>query len=431
MSAPARRRIGGGIALLALCAVLTGCGTSLPTSGSARASTTGASSSCAASVLDTVGHVLTRIYHEGVFSERTASASHFIETSATLREAVEADSPKAARAAAKTLLATGHMTDLRVMRGTKTLVESGGPALTPITGTIKSASGAAIGSWVASVWSDVGYIDEASGVAQGFVDVRANDRSIAGSVGLPAGSLPDEGTLTYGHVLYQFTSFAGTAYPSGSVRVYVLVPVDATARLCGATSEDTVVNTLKSIAELIYAGEVGPATLKQIDRVQSDATLLQAVANREPLATETAIKAILHHHLVRLRIYGAGDELLSDVGGPYVLAPVTAPLKLHGHKIGSMVLSIQDDEGYKRLTGRLEGLDVLMYMRPPGATKQVLVKNSLGPNPGKVPARGTYVYRGHSFRVFTVRAKAFPSGPLTIRVLVPEPYPLSLETEAG
>jgi hypothetical protein len=108
-----------------------------------------------------------------------------------------------------------------------------------------------------------------------------------------------------------------------------------------------------------------------------------------------------------------------------VLAPVSAPLRLHGRTIGSFVLSIQDDEGYLRLAHRLAGLDVLMYMNPThtgSAGKQELVKNSLGPNPGSVPASGPYSYHGHRFRVITVNAKAFPSGPLTIRVLIPIPY---------
>ena len=55
---------------------------------------------------------------------------------------------------------------------------------------------------------------------------------------------------------------------------------------------------------------------------------------------------------MRLRV-SAGGQLLSDVGGPYVLAPVSAPLRLDGRTIGSFVLSIQDDEGYLRLTRRL------------------------------------------------------------------------------
>jgi hypothetical protein len=51
-----------------------------------------------------------------------------------------------------------------------------------------------------------------------------------------------------------------------------------------------------------------------------------------------------------------------------------------------------------------------------------LVKNSLGPEPGVVPPRGRYTYRGSTFNVYTLHARAFPSGPLTIRVLVPIPY---------
>jgi hypothetical protein len=92
---------------------------------------------------------------------------------------------------------------------------------------------------------------------------------------------------------------------------------------------------------------------------------------------------------------------------------------LEGRTIGSFVLSIQDDEGYLRLTKRLGGLRVLMYMN---AAHPQLVKNSLGPSPGTVPASGSYEYRGRSFRVVTVNARAFPSGPLTIRVLIPVPY---------
>jgi hypothetical protein len=193
--------------------------------------------------------------------------------------------------------------------------------------------------------------------------------------------------------------------------------------LCGATQEDTVVNTLSRIAHLIYTAEGGPRTVAQVRRVQQDQLLLRAVAARDAPAAKAAIEALLTEHIVRLRVF-AGAGLLSDVGGPFVLAPVGAPLKLDGRTIGRLVLSIQDDEGYLRLTKRLAGLRVLMYMAPAraGGGRAQLVKNSLGPSPGSVPASGSYQYRGQRFRVFTVNARAFPSGPLTIRVLVPLPY---------
>jgi hypothetical protein len=209
------------------------------------------------------------------------------------------------------------------------------------------------------------------------------------------------------------------------VRVYLLIPTGSSAALCGRTSQDTTVNALKRVADLIYAGEIGQSAQKQVRRVQHNRALLEAVARHEPAATEVAIKALLNHHIVRLRV-SAGGQLLSDVGGPYVLAPVSAPLRLHGRTIGSFVLSIQDDEGYLRLSRRLAGLDVLMYMNFDGVPSQ-LVKDSLSPAPGPaletVPASGAFRYEGRSFRVFTVHSEAFPSGPLTIRVLVPLPYP--------
>ena len=55
-----------------------------------------------------------------------------------------------------------------------------------------------------------------------------------------------------------------------------------------------------------------------------------------------------------------------------------------------------------------------------------LVKNSLGPDPGAVPAEGAFTYDGRDFDVFTLQLGAFPSGPLVVRVLVPVPYSLAI-----
>jgi len=312
------------------------------------------------------------------------------------------------------------MTNLRVVQGARTLADVGGPALTPLRGTIRAAHGAPIASYVTSVWADSGFIAEADGIGEGLVALRENGRSIGGSLALPAGRLANAGTLRHNHVLYQYTSFAGTAYPSGPLRIYLLKPVSATAAFCGRTSEDTVVNTLSREASLIYAGEAGRRTVPQILRVQGDQALLNAVARRDRAATKLAVEALLTQHIVRLRVSAAGS-LLADVGGPYVLAPVRATLTLGGQAIGTFVLSIQDDEGYLRLTKRLAGLSVLMYMNVNGAHLQ-LVKNSLGPEPGTVPDSGSYTYRGRRFRVFTIHARAFPDGPLRINVLIPIPY---------
>jgi hypothetical protein len=405
---------------LAVIPVLAGCGSSSRVTADASAiagsSTHGKPGTCAATVLDALGRVGRHVYREGVASERTGAALHFIKTSIPLREAVERGDAAAATAAAEALLATGHMTNVQVSRGGRVLANVGSPdAVAPLHGTLTGARGASIGSFVASVWADSGLLAETDGLTEGRVALRANGRSIGGSFSLPPGQLPGQGTLTENGIAYQYTSFAAEVFPSGALRVYLLRPIRSTARLCGPTEQDTVVNTISRVATLIYLGEAGHRALAQVERVQHDPALLRAVSRRDPAATGRAIMALLNQHIVRLRVSGGG-RLLSDVGGPFVLAPVRASLSLGGRTIGSFVLSIQDDEGYLRLAKRLAGLDVLMYMG------SQLVKNSVGPSPGTPPAGGSYHYRGHTFRVFTLHATAFPSGPLRIAVLIPIPY---------
>jgi len=404
----------------AILAALAGCGSTVRGGFSARASANpsaqAVSNACATTVLGALGDIAVRVYREGVSSERTGSALSFIRRSSALRQAVEHDDPRAARAAAQTLIATGHMTNLQVSHAGQVLADVGAPdALAPLHGAIVSASGAPIGTFVASVWADNGFVQETDGIAQGVTALRERGRSIAASFALPPGELPARGTLTMKGTDYAYTSFPAAVYPTGQLRVYLLKSISSIAPLCGAMSQDTLVNTLSRVARLIYTSEGGAHALTQVRRVQRYQPLLRAVAARDPAATKRTVEHLLHEHVVRLRV-SAGGRLLSDVGGPYVLAPVHASLHLNGRQIGEIELSIQDDEGYKRLTGRLAGLNVLMYM---GSR---LVKNSLGPAPGVVPSRGTYHYRGRTFRVYTLHAEAFPSGPLRIAVLIPIPY---------
>jgi hypothetical protein len=414
-------------AVLALMAMLAGCGSSAGSDTTTRrgfatdASTPSRPGSCPATVLETLVRVAKRIYREGISSERTAVAVHAITTSVPLREAVQRSDAAGVRTAAEALLASGSMVDLLVRQNGRVLADVGAPnAVAPLRGTLTSASGAAIGSFETSVWADDGLIAETDGVTLGSLALRVGQsplaaRSIAGSFVLPPGKLPARGRLTERGVEYRFSSFPAKVFPSGSMRVYLLRSVRSTTPLCGRTEQDTVVNTLSRVARLIYDGEIGGRALAQVRRVQSDPALLSAVARRDPAATRRAVESLLNQHIVRLRV-SAAQRLLADVGGPFVLGPVSAPLRAAGRTIGSFVLSIQDDEGYLRLTRRLVGLNVLMRM---GAQ---LVKNSLGPDPGAVPASGSYRYRGRSFRVFTITAAAFPAGPLQIQVLVPIPY---------
>ncbi len=173
----------GGIAATLLATLaLGGCGSSISASrlATVRPQSSAVPSGCAATVLDTLTSVLGRVYSEGVHGERIGSAEYLISHSQTLRAAVESGNQTAARAAAHALLATGHLTDLIVIRDGRTFVEEGGAALAPLHGTLAGASGAPIASYVASVWADEGFLIEARGISQGIVALRAGRDSVGG-----------------------------------------------------------------------------------------------------------------------------------------------------------------------------------------------------------------------------------------------------------
>jgi hypothetical protein len=266
------------------------------------------------------------------------------------------------------------------------------------------------------VWSDESFLIEGRGITGGLLSIRVGDRTAGGSARLPGHAPQPQGTITLPGGVYQYASFPAETYPAGAARIYLLRPMAATTALCGASTAETVVNTVRRVARLIYLAELGPRALAQVERVEGDPALVRAVARREPAAVREAVKSLLNQHIVRLRVLSRRG-LLADVGGPFVLAPVQGSLQLRGRRIGRFVLSVQDDEGYRRLVERLVGLRVLMYM------EGHLVKNSLGPEPGNVPAKGPYEYRGRAYTVFTLHLGAFPTGPLLVRVLVPTPYP--------
>ena len=407
----------GGAAVLSLLLALPGCGSGGAGTATAgmrlQALASGTPASCQAAVLATLTTgVLGRVYQDGLTSERTRVARHLIASPA-LSAAVQSGQAPAVQQLARQLVGTGRVTALRITAGGRTLASVGTRSLAPLSGTIDDSSGKPIASYTASVWSDSSFLIEGTGITGGMISIRSGGRSVAGSPGLSAVPLKQQGTVTLRSGTYQYDSLPAELYPSGAARIYLLRPVGTTTPLCGSDTAETVVDTVRRVAREIYEAELGPRALAQVARVEADTALAEAVSRREPAAVRAAISSLLNEHIVRLRVISRG--LLVDVGGPFVLAPVQGTIRLHGRAIGRFLLSVQDDEGYRRLTERLAGLRVLMYM------DGVLVKNSLGPQPGAVPVKGLFEYRGRAYRVFTLHLKAFPTGTLLVRVLVPVP----------
>src|SRR5689334_6507733 len=85
-------------AAAAVAVACAGCGSGLDNDAPARASVGSVpAGTCAATVLEVLGHVAARVYHEGVESERELVARHLIARSGALSSATERNDAAGAR----------------------------------------------------------------------------------------------------------------------------------------------------------------------------------------------------------------------------------------------------------------------------------------------------------------------------------------------
>jgi hypothetical protein len=212
---------------------------------------------------------------------------------------------------------------------------------------------------------------------------------------------------------------------------------------CGPAAPDALAQTVGSVAKQIYEGEVSSSeTVKDRHQVESYAPLLRAVANDEKTATQTAVTSIVysHTHIVRLRV-SRGAKLLADVGGPYVLAPLSGTLRLHGRTVGHYILSVQDDLGYVKIETHYIGAPLVLRTGPGAPARGAPVKDApatnvpvaglLAPGPTSIPEHGPVTYRHVTYQAYSFNASAFPNGTLRISLLVPLPAGLSRKSCAA
>jgi hypothetical protein len=170
------------------------------------------------------------------------------------------------------------------------------------------------------------------------------------------------------------------------------------------------------VAKRIYAGEIsGSETRSDQRQVEGDAPLLSAIASGNRTAINAAVHRLVyaHTHIVRLRIT-RGANVLADIGGPYIIAPVRGPLRRHGRTIAHYVLSVQDDLGYVKLVTRFLGVPLVMRAGSHGLPVEGLL-----PGPPSIPDLGPVTYRGVNYEAISFPARSFPDGPLRISLLLP------------
>ena len=200
----------------------------------------------------------------------------------------------------------------------------------------------------------------------------------------------------------------------------------STAAPCGAAGAAVLANTAGAVAQRIYASEVRSSEVSADKRqIESYGPLLSAVQRGEHAAIEAAVHSLVysHTHLVRLRV-SRGSTLLSDIGGPYILAPVRGTLRSHGRTIGQFVFSVQDDLGYVKLVTRFIGAPLILRTD----SGQVPVEGLLSPGPATIPDRGPVTYRGTTYEAYSFRVEAYPSGRLRVSLLLPVTGALQTQT---
>lgn len=198
-----------------------------------------------------------------------------------------------------------------------------------------------------------------------------------------------------------------------------------TASACGNAAPEELAQTIGWVARRIYIGEVHSSeTIKDRLQVETYPPLLHAVAKGNRAAIKAAVTSLVysHTHIVRLRVL-TGKKLLADVGGPYILAPLSGSLRLRGHTIGRYVLSVQDDVGYVKIETHFIGAPLVLRTGP----KNVPIEGLVTPGPVKIPEHGPVTYRHVIYQAYSFQASRFPSGPLWISVLVPLPAGIATE----
>jgi hypothetical protein len=208
---------------------------------------------------------------------------------------------------------------------------------------------------------------------------------------------------------------SGAATPAGPAATTPKAKAPAGSKAC-ANAPEVLAYAAGTVAQRIYAAEVRSSeTTADKRQIEGDGPLLSAVESGEHGAIEAAVHTLVfsHTHIVRLRVT-RGSHVLSDIGGPYILAPVSGTLRSHGRTIASFVFSVQDDLGYVKLVARFIAAPLILRTD----SGQVPVEGLLSPGPSSIPEHGSVTYRGVKYQAYSFRASAYPSGRLRVSLLL-------------
>jgi hypothetical protein len=194
-----------------------------------------ASISCPGSVtqatVETLGHVGERIYKEEAHSPYVRATLRHIEGDPAFQQAVAARDTHAIRAAIVSFFAA-HIHVVRVRAygvepsgAQRLLYDLGGPfVLAPVHGVVRSG-GRLVGRFSFAIQDDAGYLKLAHRFTGTQVLMRTGSRQVMGTLRPGPTQVPERGPIDYRSNHYEVYSFRGTAFPSGPLRISLLLGV--------------------------------------------------------------------------------------------------------------------------------------------------------------------------------------------------------------
>ncbi len=182
---------------------------------------------------DTLGQVGERIYRQEADSPYVRATLRHIEADPTFQRAVATRDKQALRAAIVGFFGA-HIHVVRVRAyavepsgAQRLLYDLGGPyVLAPVHGVVRS-KGRVVGKFSFAIQDDAGYMKLAHIFTLGEVLMRVGphgERQVMGTLDPGPSSIPDRGRVSYGGQAYQAYSFTGEAFPSGPLRISLLLP---------------------------------------------------------------------------------------------------------------------------------------------------------------------------------------------------------------
>jgi hypothetical protein len=347
-----------------------------------------------------------RAYRELQRGHDTQFAARALARGTALGDAIARGDASGATTAATTA-AKGHFTRLLITRNGQPIVTAGrATSLAPVRGVVRDRTGKVVADFAVTALRASDYAQLAAHLTDAQVQVAVPSQpSAARSAKAPSGRAAVASTF----------SFDGEAFPSGRLKVTLRIP--PADELCGADAAATRTNAIGGVAQRIYGAEAHSAAVTaSINAIAAYRPLIDAVARNDPRATRAAVTALLynHTHIVRLRVT-RGARLLSDVGGPDIIAPSRGVMRdASGAVIGQFVMSLQDDLGFRLLTRRFTATHVVLRIG------DRVIQGALAGAPSRLPDTGAVTIRGARYRLYSFTAQAFPSGPLRVTLVVRE-----------